>query len=288
MIDATLEHSFVKTNNINLHVVSAGPKDGPVVILLHGFPEYWGGWKKQIPALVDAGYRVLAPDQRGYGKSDKPPQIQAYDIDILAQDILGLIDHSGQEKVHLVGHDWGAVIAWWIGIHYPERIKNLSILNVPHPSVMQKHLLSNLRQLKKSWYIFFFQIPKLPERAFTQNGGKKMLAMLQSTSNPGSFSDEDLAGYAQNWAIEGCPTAMLNWYRAAMRRGAEKLKNKRVSVPTQVIWGMGDVALGSEMAAPSVDYCDEGHLEKIQDATHWVQHDAPEHVNRLLLSFFAD
>jgi pimeloyl-ACP methyl ester carboxylesterase len=283
-----LEHQFVTTNGVKLHVVTSGPKEGPLVVLLHGFPEYWKGWKSQIPALVKAGYRVIIPDQRGYNTSEKPPKISDYDIDLLAQDILGLIDHEGREKAHIIGHDWGAVVAWWMGIHHSERINKLAILNVPHPLVMRRHLLTNPTQLKKSWYILFFQIPKVPERLFARNGGKKMLDALKATSNPGSFTDEDLAGYAESWANKGCPTAMVNWYRAMMRRVAQSQESQRVSVPTQMIWGKQDVALGSEMAAPSIAYCDQGQLEIIEEATHWVQHDAPQRVNKILLGFLKD
>ena len=282
------EESFIETNGVKLHVVTAGPEDGPLVVLLHGFPEYWKGWKHQIPALVEAGYRVMVPDQRGYNTSEKPAKISDYDIDLLAGDILGLIDHAGRDKAHVVGHDWGAVVAWWLGIHHGDRLNKLAILNVPHPIVMRKHLMKNRSQLKKSWYIFFFQIPFIPEQAFIRNGGEKMLQMLKTTSNPGSFSEEDLAGQAQSWANPGCPRSMINWYRAMMRRVASRQEQVRISVPLQMIWGKNDIALGSEMAAPSLDYCDDGQLEMIEEATHWVQHDAPERVNEILIEFLKD
>jgi pimeloyl-ACP methyl ester carboxylesterase len=283
-----LEHSCIQTNGVKLHVVRAGPEDGPLVILLHGFPEYWGGWRNQIPALVKAGYRVVAPDQRGYGSSDKPKAVSAYDVDVLTRDIIGLMDHEGREKAYLVGHDWGAVVAWWAGIHYPDRLEKLAILNVPHPSVMQSNLRNNWRQIRKSWYAFFFQLPVLPERAFTYDGGQAMLDSLQKTANPGSFSDEDLADYAEVWANKGAPTAMINWYRAAGRRLFKRGDKAKVDVSTLMIWGEGDAFLGKEMAAPSIKYCSTGRLEMIPNATHWVQHDAAEQVNQLLLTFFAE
>jgi len=286
MNEIALEHAFVKTNGVRLHLVRAGPEDGPLVILLHGFPEYWGGWRNQIPALAKAGYRVVVPDQRGYGTSDKPKDISSYDVEQLTRDIIGLIDHEGREKAFLVGHDWGAVVAWWAGIHYSDRLEKLAVLNVPHPYVMQRHLQRSLTQLRKSWYVFFFQLPYLPEQAFKQRRGKQMLDSLRKTSNSGSFTEEDLAAYADVWANEGAPTGMINWYRAAMRRLPRKTDKWNVEASTLMIWGEGDAFLGKEMAAPSLEHCAESRLEMISDATHWVQHDAAERVNGLLLDFF--
>ena len=142
------------TNGVNLHVVMTGAQDGPLVILLHGFPEFWYGWRKQMPALAAAGYAVWAPDQRGYNRSDKPAGVGAYHIDTLADDIAGLIAASGREQVYLVGHDWGAAVAWWVAGKYPTRIKKLAILNVPHPAVMRRAVLEDAEQRKRSWYIF--------------------------------------------------------------------------------------------------------------------------------------
>ncbi len=161
---AEAEATFIHTNGVRLHVVQHGPVDGPLVILLHGFPEFWYGWRKQIPALAAAGYRVWAPDQRGYNLSDKPTGIDAYTLDQLVADVIGLIDAAGCDKVYLVGHDWGAAVAWWMALKYPQRVIKLVVSNVPHPIVMNRTVRRNFDQLRKSWYIFFFQIPWLPER----------------------------------------------------------------------------------------------------------------------------
>ena len=160
-----LEHSYIETNGIRLHTVQAGPKSGPPVVLLHGFPEFWYGWRKQIPALVEAGCRVIVPDQRGYNLSDKPKEIGNYHIDALTNDILGLIDALEYEKVNLAGHDWGGILAWVLANRYPERIHRLGILNAPHPIVMQRFLLRDLDQMRRSLYAAFFQLPWLPEMA---------------------------------------------------------------------------------------------------------------------------
>jgi len=269
----------VQTNGVTLSVLEAGKEDGPLVVLLHGFPELSYGWRHQIGPLVDAGYRVVAPDQRGYATSDKPKGIRAYHGDELAKDIVGLIDHYGRERAHIVSHDWGAVVGWWLALNHSERVDRLVIMNVPHPIVMKKTLSSSFRQLKKSWYIFFFQLPFLPERALSGSKG----GLLRKTSNEGSFTDDDLKVYTHAWRIPGAATGMLNWYRAA--RLPARPKQKRVTNKTLMIWGKKDIALGEEMAPPSIALCDDGRLEFIDDATHWVAHDAAERVNKLVLDF---
>lgn len=286
-----MEHHRIETNGITLHVVEEGPKDGPLMILLHGFPECWYGFHRQIPYLADQGFRVWAPDQRGYNESDKPKGVSAYSLDILARDIIGLMDAAGRDKVYLVGHDWGAAVAWWIGVKYPERLHKLVVLNVPHPLVMERFLRSNWRQIKQSWYIFFFQLPFLPEFMFTRDGGKQMAENLRRTARRGSFRDEDLEVYRQAWAQPGAITSMLNWYRAMARMIAQpasaRPSSPRVTVPTLLIWGVNDIALSRDMAQPSIDYCDDGRLVLFEEATHWVQHDEPERVNALIAEFCA-
>ncbi len=276
------------TNGVNLHVVMAGPSDGPLVLLLHGFPEFWYGWRRQIPALAAAGYHVWAPDQRGYNRSDKPAGVGAYGIETLAKDIVGLIDASGREQVYLVGHDWGAAVAWWVAGRYPERVKKLAILNVPHPAVMQRTVWEDAEQRKKSWYIFFFQLPWLPEKSLSDNGYTNAIRALKGSSRRGTFSDDDLIAYRQAWSQPGALTGMLNWYRAAVRNQGTGVGLGRIRVPTLMIWGANDVALSRTMAQPSIDLCDDGRLVFLEEASHWVQHEEPEMVNRLLLEFLGD
>jgi epoxide hydrolase 4 len=180
-MEDTYNHAMIKTNGVNLHVVQVGPENGPLAILLHGFPEYWRGWKNQLDPLAEAGYWVIAPDQRGYNLSDKPKGVNAYQVSTLAADVVGLIDVLGREKAYLVGHDWGAAVAWEVAIRYPQRLEKLAILNVPHPDVMQKFLLSNMHQVRKSWYIFFFQIPGLPEWTMSRNNYANMRRMMKGS-----------------------------------------------------------------------------------------------------------
>jgi epoxide hydrolase 4 len=282
-----VKHEMVGTNGIKLHVAQTGPQDGPLVILLHGFPEFWYGWRHQIPALAEAGYWVWAPDQRGYNLSEKPQEISAYNLDELAKDIIGLIDAAGREKAFVIGHDWGAAVAWWVAIHYPERVEKLGILNVPHPSVMAKTLRSQPRQLLKSWYIFFFQIPRLPEFLISRGHWQGAKQMMLSSSKPGSFSDEDLETYEEAWSQPQAFTSMINWYRAAMRNSRKMSRPSRIIVPTLMLWGVKDLALDRSMAQPSIDLCDDGRLVFFEQATHWVQHDEPDKVTKFLLDFLA-
>ena len=266
-------------------MVEAGPENGPLVILLHGFPEFWYGWRHQIDALAEAGFRVLAPDQRGYNLSDKPKHVRNYNLDLLAQDVVGLIDGLGREKAFLVGHDWGGAAAWWVAIKYPERIERLAILNSPHPRVMRRNLLHNREQRKKSWYFFLFQFPFLPERRMRRNNWDIGKRALQRTSQKGTFSNADVARYRKAWSQPGAATGMLNWYRAAFRSRPARVRNTRVIVPTLIIWGERDKFLRRELAEQSAELCDAGKLVFIEEATHWVQHEEAQRVNELLLEF---
>jgi pimeloyl-ACP methyl ester carboxylesterase len=285
-----LEHHRITTNGFRLHVVMAGPPDGKAVILLHGFPEFWRGWLKQIEPLAEAGSRVIVPDQRGYNLSDKPEGISAYHIDVLAQDVVGLMDAVGREKTVVIGHDWGAAVAWHLATYHPERVEKLGILNVPHPAVMVRTLRASFKQLRKSWYMFFFQLPWLPEWLLGRNNARGMAELLRRSGKPGSFTEEDLAAYRQAWSQPGALTAMLNWYRSAVRSGfgagvGAAPEMPRIQVPTLMLWGKQDVALSYEMAQPSIDLCEQGELVFFDDATHWVQHDKAAEVNTHLLRF---
>ena len=249
---------------------------------------FWYGWRKQIPALVEAGYRVIIPDQRGYNLSDKPKGAKSYRVDTLVKDILGLMDTLGYDKVHLIGHDWGAIVAWSFAIWHPERLRKLGILNVPHPAVMINYLRrGDPEQLRRSWYIFAFQLPWLPEYFMRKNNWRNGDRILRGSSKRGSFTKEDVAKYKKAWSQPGAMTAMLNWYRAAVRYLPKLLKHGRVKVPTLMIWGMQDVALSHRMARPSIDYVDDGRLVLFEEATHWVQHDEAEAVNQLLIEFLS-
>lgn len=281
-------HRTIATNGLHLHAVEAGPESGPLLLLLHGFPEFWYGWRHQIEPLAAAGYRVLAPDQRGYNRSDKPKGVSSYSLDLLARDAVGLIDALGYDKAYVAGHDWGGAVGWWLGVHHPERIEKLAILNVPHPYVMLRTLKSNSVQRRKSTYIAFFQLPWLPERTLRAKNWAAAVKALQKTSRPGTFSDDDLVLYREAWSRPGAITAMLHWYRAAPRKSAPRLtRGDRVAIPTLLIWGAQDRALLREMAQPSLDLCDDGRLVFLEEASHWVQHEEADAVNAMLADFFS-
>ncbi len=278
------EEQWFTNGDIRLHAVAAGPLDGPMVILLHGFPEFWYGWHKQIGALADAGFRVIAPDQRGYNTSSKPRGIRSYKVSQVTSDVIAILDQLGKDRVHVVGHDWGALIAWSLAIQHPNRLRRLAILNVHHPRVLQHTIRTNPRQLLKSWYALFFQIPWLPEILISANGfwlGKQLLIL---SSRPGTFTAENLTRYAKAWSQPGAMTAMVNWYRAFFWY-APKFANPQVRTPTRILWGKKDVALLPQGAQESLRYCAEGELTYFPEASHWLQHEEPQRVNELLIEF---
>jgi pimeloyl-ACP methyl ester carboxylesterase len=280
-----LEHSTIKTNGIRLHIVQAGPRSGTPVVLLHGFPEFWYGWRKQIPALVKAGCRVIVPDQRGYNLSDKPKGINAYCIDNLVDDMVDLIDALDYEKVNLIGHDWGALVGWMLAINHPERLHRLGILNVPHPAVMKRFLQRDPAQMGRSLYALFFQLPWLPELLLRMFNWRGASLGLRRSARGLAFTEDDIRKYKEAWSQPGAMTAMLNWYRAALRYQSQIKNGMRVSIPTLILWGVKDLALSYRMARPSLDHCDEGNLIFFPDATHWVQHEEADEVNLHLLNF---
>jgi pimeloyl-ACP methyl ester carboxylesterase len=287
MLPVETRHHYIQTNGITLHLVEAGLADGPLVVMLHGFPEFWYGWRHQIPALANAGYHVWAPDQRGYHLSSRPPEVSAYRQEELVADIAGLIQQSGQEQVYLVGHDWGAAVAWQVAAAHPELLKRLVILNVPHPTVMFDYVLRSWEQRFRSWYVGFFQIPWLPETLLRLNNWQGATQAMVQSGRPDSFSAADLERYRRAWSVPRAMTSMINWYRAIVRHPPLPLPQDPIEVPTLIIWGAQDVALSSEMAKLSLDFCDQGQLVMIEEATHWVQHDEPDKVNSLLLDFLA-
>ena len=277
----------VATHGIRLHVLQQGPANGPRVVLLHGFPEHAGAWARHAALLANAGYRVWAPDQRGYGSSEKPDRISDYTLDALAADVVGLIDAAGRERAVLIGHDWGAAVAWWVAARHPERVAKLVAINVPHPAAMRPFMARSLAQLRKSWYVFAFQLPVLPEWLASRHDFRLLARALTSSSRPGTFSEEDLAAYRRAWAQPHAVRSMLDWYRAMLRHPPH-LADARIRVPTLLLWGVHDVALERGLAQRSIDLCDDGRLVFFEDATHWVHHEEPERVFAAIASFLED
>jgi len=281
-----LETLFFQNGKVELHAIAAGPKDGPLVLLLHGFPEFWYGWHRQIEPLAAAGFRVLVPDQRGYNLSSKPPGVKSYALSELTSDVMAIADQLGQQRIFLAGHDWGAAVAWSAALLHPGRIAKLAILNVPHPSVMRRYLQSNRRQMRRSWYIFFFQLPLLPEMFFRARNFRLGVSSLIGSSRAGTFSADDLARYRAAWSQPGALTAMINWYRAGLRVRS-RFADRTVRVPTRILWGQRDAFLLPEMAQESLRYCTDAQLISFPDASHWLQHEEPDRVSRALIEFFS-
>ena len=285
------QHIDVLTNGITLHTIQAGPKDGPLLIFLHGFPEFWYCWHRQIDFFAEKGFRVMVPDQRGYNTSSKPSGISPYRVDFIARDTIGLIEYAGRRKACIVGHDWGGATAWWLGQRYPSWVEKLAVLNCPHPSVMREHLYNNQAQRKKSWYIFYYQLPWLPEWTMSRKDWEFSRKALQFTSVRGTFSEDEMSKYVEAWSQPGALTAMLNWYRASIQLLKGRQKNRhplgKIEVPTLLLWGVKDRFLDREMAQPSIERCTKGEVIYLDEATHWLQHEEPETVNPLLLEFFS-
>jgi len=279
------EHCFVDVNGVRLHVVAAGREDKGTVIFLHGFPEFWYGWRKQIPYFSARGFRVLVPDQRGYNLSSQPPGVRSYSIDRLAEDVAGLAQTAGDREVVLVGHDWGAAVAWWTAIRFPDLFKRLVILNVPHPYVMARQVRTNPRQLARSWYILFFQIPWLPEALLRWNNWTPLSRAVISSSLPGTFSTADMAIYREAWSRGDAIASMIHWYRSAFRSQSLRAWNRTVEIPTLILWGARDRFLGQETVEPSLALCRSGRAVYFDDATHWLQLEASSKVNRLIEAF---
>jgi len=280
-----LENLSFQNGAVSLHAVAAGPNDGPVVVLLHGFPEFSYGWRQQIEPLAATGFRVVVPDQRGYNLSSKPSGVAAYALAELVSDVIAIADQLGREKIFLAGHDWGAAVAWSAALLHPQRISKLAVLNVPHPSVMRKFLSTRPRQLLRSWYMFFFQLPWLPEIFFSAFNFRIVSRSLLRSSRPGTFSTEDLAQYRAAWSQPGALTGMINWYRALFRARVE-FPDKIVRVPTRLLWGERDAFLLAEMAHESLRYCTNAELFTFANATHWLQHEEAARVSELLIDFF--
>jgi pimeloyl-ACP methyl ester carboxylesterase len=284
-LPSDLREGYAEVGDQRLHYVEAG--NGPLVVLLHGFPEFWYAWRQQIKPLVDAGFRVVAPDTRGYNLSSKPDGVAAYDVALLAADIKGLIHERGAESAMLAGHDWGGSIAWTVAMNHPEVVDRMAILNAAHPRKLSQGL-HHPGQLRKSWYFFFFALPDLPESVVHANHWHFFRHFLHDARPPLTPEQTDL--YVEAWSQPGASTGMINYYRSSVRANQKKAEAalRPVKAPTLVIWGERDGYLGPELAEP--DHDDVPNLDRVErlpDASHWVHHDEAERVTQLLIDFFA-
>lgn len=282
-----MEHRHITVDGCRLHLAESGR--GEPVVLLHGFPECWYSWRRQLPALAAAGYRAIAPDLRGYNESDAPRGLSAYRASVLVHDIAGLIDQAADGAAHLVGHDWGGVLAWLVAARHPERVRKLTILNAPHPARYRQELQSSLEQWFRSWYALFFQLPGIPEELLSAGDFKIFRQAWQHEPvAKEAFTDDDIAFYVEALRRHGL-TAPLNYYRAALRFPEDLEKGSlEVTAPTLLIWGERDPYLSVRLTEGLEPWTRSLHVERLADASHWVQNDAPETVNRLLLEFLCE
>ncbi|MFZ4701584.1 MAG: alpha/beta fold hydrolase [Candidatus Methylumidiphilus sp.] len=278
-------HRHAVINGVRLHYVEYG--SGPLVVLLHGFPEFWYAWRHQIPALAAAGYRVIALDQRGYNRSDKPKGVGHYRLEALLGDVLGIIRHAGEQNAVVAGHDWGGAIAWNFAMRHPEAVDRLIVLNAPHPQRFLEEI-TGFSQLRKSWYMFLFQLPWLPERLLRAGNYAGLAHTLRTDPvHPGAFDEADIAHYKQAISQPGALTATINYYRALFRLNPFSYKHAitRIDIPTLLIWGEQDRYLGVRLIEGLEPWVPKLQLERIPDASHWVQAEVPERVNALMLDF---
>ena len=284
-----LQHGSTYVNGVRLHYVTQG--QGKLVVLLHGFPEFWYSWRHQIPELAKH-FCVVAPDLRGYNDSEKPTGVSNYRVDVLTADVMGLIRAFGEEKAVIVGHDWGGGVAWAFAAEYPQATERLIVMNCPHPGPFQKHLRSNWRQLRRSWYMFWFQVPWLPELAIRLSARRFVEQAFRGWAiRKEAFSDEDLRRYVEAIQKPGVLTAAINYYRAAFREVVRRGERTfaQITCPTLLIWGEEDAALGKELTYDMEPYfTDRFAVQYIPRCSHWVQQEQPELVNQYMLEFLAD
>jgi pimeloyl-ACP methyl ester carboxylesterase len=271
--------------DVQLHYVEVG--EGPLIVLLHGFPEFWYGWRAQIEPLAAAGFHVVAPDMRGYNLSTSPGEVDEYTSEKLAADVRGLIRERRAESAMLVGHDWGGTAAWLTAMNHPEVVDRLAILKAAHPRKLSQGL-HHPAQLRKSWYFFFFALPDLPETVVHANNWHFLRHFLHDANPP--YTPEEMDRYIDAWSQPGAATGMINYYRSSVRTPQKQAEAalRVIEAPTMVIWGDSDSYLGPELAEP--DHDDVPNLvrvERLPNASHWVHHDEAEQVTRLLADFFA-
>ncbi|BAY84212.1 alpha/beta hydrolase fold protein [Calothrix parasitica NIES-267] len=278
----TWQHDYITTNGVNLHYVTQG--SGPLMLMLHGFPEFWYSWRYQIPEFA-SDFKVVAPDLRGYNDSDKPASQSAYVMNELVRDVEGIIRGLGYEKCVLVAHDWGGGIGWSFAYNYPQMVERLIIMNCPHPAKFSEGLRTP-QQLLRSWYMFFFQLPAIPE-LFLQSQDYQFIenAFKGMAIKKSAFSREDINAYKDAAAKRGALTAMINYYRNILGSPMLNQNSSILEVPTLMIWGEEDTALGKELTYGTEAYVRDFQIKYIPNCSHWVQQEQPESVNQYMREF---
>ncbi len=279
----------VTANGMRFHCAAQG--EGPLVLLLHGFPERWFSWRHQLAVLAARGYRAVAPDLRGYGDSDRPRG--GYDLRNLARDVAELIPALGAETAVVVGHDWGGAITWEAASRHPDRVSRYAVLNCPHPAVLLRSLLRSPAQLRRSWYIFFFQLPWLPERALSRDHGAAIArAFREAAVDPSRFDAAAVAPYCASAARPEDIAPMMAYYRTVFRDALDRRSARGpradypvIEQPGLLLWAENDVALGMDLVGPHVRYARDLRIRRIPRCGHFVQQEQPETVNALLCAW---
>jgi pimeloyl-ACP methyl ester carboxylesterase len=279
--DPRWQQRFVDLNGVRLHYVEAG--EGPLVVLLHGFPEFWYAWRRQILELAAAGFRVFAPDLRGFNLSAKPRGVGAYGIRAVVDDVHALIQSAGVARASLVGHDIGAGVAWALAMRHPAAVERLVIANGPHPQRMLWGMLNPL-QLLRSWYIFFLQLPLLHEVVASSRAHALLLQPFERIPEQARWSREEYEAYRRAFGQPGAVHAMINYYRAMLRPTAG-VHLRRIDAPVLVLWGDGDPYLGRRLAQPSRRWVPRAQVEYLTGVGHFVQHEQPEALNQRIVAF---
>ncbi len=284
--DSGIKVDFVETRGLTFEVAQMEPQSGEgdhLALCLHGFPELNYSWRHQMPLLAAKGYRVWAPNLRGYGATDRPGEMREYALDRLTQDVADLIDASGAKSVTLIAHDWGAIISWMFAILKLRPLTRLVIMNVPHPGPARREM-RNWRQMKKSWYMFFFQLPRVPEWFLGRKGGTVIGGLFERTScNPQNFGKPVQAVYNSAAARPGALKAMVDYYRALMRHDdTVDPGDLTVDIPTLMVWGEEDVAIDIHCTQGTEQWVSDLTLKRLPGVSHWVQQDAPDEVNAIL------
>jgi pimeloyl-ACP methyl ester carboxylesterase len=286
-----IKTQFVHANGLDFETLTCGTGD-KLALCLHGFPEHAFSWRYQLPLLAELGYTAWAPNLRGYGRSSRPPGVKAYALPALLADVAGLIDAAGARSTLLIGHDWGGAIAWMMALQALRPLEGLVVMNMPHPALFLKGLRS-WRQVRRSWYAAWFQLPWLPEFLLGWGGARPTGELIRrSVCDRSRFPDEVLAVFRQNASQPGALTAMLNYYRANFRFFTGRMSPDQRQVldavlhtPTLMIWGEEDVALGKELTRGTEQLVSDFSLRYLPGVSHWVQQEAPEAVNAILAAW---
>ncbi len=290
-IDIAISTEYVSANGLRFEVDMCGDKSSSkLAICLHGFPEHSVSWRNQLPMLAELGYKAWAPNMRGYGNSSTPPDKKDYAIENLLADVAGLIDAAACDETVLLAHDWGAIIAWYFAMREIRPLSKLVICNVPHPAAAAEN--AGWSQLKKSWYIFFFQIPGLPEWLISRSGSAVGQAIQDSSSRPEMYSNDVLALYSQNAVRPGGLKAMINYYRQLVFGGGARRQKDLgfpiIQTPTLMCWGEDDLAITKETTYGTNKWVKNFTIRYLPRISHWVQQDAPVEVNAMIKAFILE